>query len=183
MENDRLIESYFENGELKLKEIVNEYSSYVFTIIQNISKSFLKNDDIEELISDVFFAVWKNQNILDYKYPIKPYIAGIARNLTKNKLRSLSIYVFKPIEETEESYDEEIEEILESKEKIEIIEEALKEFEEDAKVFMMFYYQGKKSKEIAQILNKTEFNINTKLHRMRKKIKIKLEERGYYYGK
>ena len=183
MENDRLIESYFENGELKIKEIVNEYSKYIFTIIQNISKNVLKNDDIEELISDVFVAIWKNQNKLEYKSPIKPYLAGIARNIAKNKLRSLNIYIFDSIEENEDFYDEEIEEVLEAKEKFEIIENALKEFEEDGKIFVMFYYQGKKSKEIAQILNKTEFNINTKLHRMRKKIKLKLEERGYYYGK
>lgn len=183
MENDKLIETYFENNELKIKEIVNEYSKYVFAIIQNLSKNILTNGDIEELISDVFFAIWKGQDRLDYKYPIKPYIAGIARNLTKNKLRSLKIYNFESIEENEEFYNEEIEDVLESREKFEIIENALKEFGDDGKIFIMFYYQSKKSKEIAKILNKTEFNVNTKLHRMRKKIKAKLEERGYYYGK
>lgn len=183
MEKDKLIHNYFENRELKIKEIVNEYSKYVFIVIQNFSQNILKNDDIEELISDVFLAVWKNQDKLDYNYPIKSYIAGIARNLTKNKLRSLKIYNFEPIEENEEFYNEEIESVLESKEKFEIIEEVLEEFGEDGKIFIMFYYQAKKSKEIARILNKSEFNINTKLHRMRKKIKLKLEERGYYYGK
>ena len=61
MENDKLIESYFENDELKIKEIVNEYSKYVFTIIQNLSKNILSNDDIEESISDVFLQFGKGK--------------------------------------------------------------------------------------------------------------------------
>lgn len=61
LENDKLIESYFENDELKIKEIVNEYSKYVFTIIQNLSKNILSNDDIEESISDVFLQFGKGK--------------------------------------------------------------------------------------------------------------------------
>ena len=47
----------------------------------------------------------------------------------------------------------------------------------------MFYYKGMKAKEISEKIGQTEWNINTKLHRMRKKIKTSLEQRGYYYEK
>ena len=73
--------------------------------------------------------------------------------------------------------------IAESNEKFKIIEEVLKEDEENSKIFTMFYYQSKKVKEIAEDLKQTEFNIYKKIHRIRKKIKTKLEERGYSYGK
>lgn len=183
MEKDTLIQEYFENQEINIRKIVNEYSRYLFIVIQNTSKSILDSDDIEELISDVFLAVWKNRYKLDYNVPIKPYLAGIARNLVKNKLRSLKIYNIQLVEENNELYNDEIETVVESKEKFEIIEKTLEEFGEDSKIFVMFYYQSKKAKEIAECLGQTEFNINTKLHRMRKKIKSRLEERGYYYGR
>ena len=183
MEKETLIQEYFENQEINIRKIVNEYSRYLYIVIQNTSKSMLESDDIEELISDVFLAVWKNRFKLDYNAPIKPYLAGIARNLVKNKLRSLKIYNIQLLEESSELYNDEIETVVESKEKFEIIEKTLEEFGDNSKIFVMFYYQSKKVKEIAEYLGQTEFNINTKLHRMRKKIKNRLEERGYYYGR
>ena len=47
----------------------------------------------------------------------------------------------------------------------------------------MFYYKGMKAKEIAQKLYLTEANVNVKIHRIKKKIKKALKERGYNYGK
>ncbi|MBQ9659474.1 MAG: sigma-70 family RNA polymerase sigma factor [Clostridia bacterium] len=183
METNKLISEYFEKEELNIRKIVNEYSKYTYTVIENTSRNILNTDDIEELISDVFLAIWKNKEKLEVNSPIKPYIAGIARNLTYNKLRTIKIYSFESIEENDNLYYDDVQMIVESNEKFKIIEEVLKEDEENSKIFTMFYYQSKKVKEIAENLKQTEFNIYKKLHRIRKKIKCKLEERGYSYGK
>ena len=73
---------------------------------------------------------------------------------------------------------------IENNEINEIISNELNKMEEiDRKVFVLFYFNGKKSKEIAELLNLTEFNVSTKLHRIRKKLKDVLKSRGYSYGK
>ena len=57
METNKLISEYFEKEELNIRKIVNEYSKYTYTIIENTSRNILNKDDIEELISDVFLAI------------------------------------------------------------------------------------------------------------------------------
>ena len=184
MEEKNLIKSYFDkNGNLELDKIVNDYTNYVFIIIRNMSKDMLTKEDIEEIISDVFLVVWKNKDKLDLNQELKPYIAGISKNIIKNKLRSLKV-----ADTLDENYEIKsnfnVEEYTESKEINDIIINELKEIgEPDISIFIMFYYKGKKAREIAEIFNFTEINISTKLHRIRTKLKEVLVERGYYYGK
>ena len=47
----------------------------------------------------------------------------------------------------------------------------------------MFYYNGKKVKEIAESLDLSESNVKVKLHRIRKLIKKDLKNGGYGYDK
>ena len=180
MENDT-IQTYIQDDKINLEKIIEKYSNYINSIIQNMTVNLLKNEDIEELISDVLFAVWKNKDKINKEMPLKPYIAGITKNLTKNRLRDLKIKT----EEIDEniSTDQTIEYIVQKKEEFLIIEEELKKYGEDANIFIMFYYKGMKAKEIAQKLYLTEANVNVKIHRIKKKIKKALKERGYNYGK
>lgn len=184
MGKEKLIKDYICNDELDIKQIVNDFSGYIFIIIKNMTKNILTDEDIEELISDILFVVWKNKEDLDLNLPLKPYVAGICKNLTKNKLKKININVNLSLEfDTIEEKTFNIDSIVEGKEEFDIISEKLREIGPDSKIFTMFYYQGKKAKEIAKELGYTEINVNTKLHRMKKKIKRALEERGYHYGK
>lgn len=185
MENSNLIKFYIKNDDtLDIEKIVNDYSNYIFTIIKNITKNLITDEDIEELISDVFLVVWKNKEKLDYNLELKPYIAGISKNISKNKLRSLKIPYICNIESQEEIRTlESTQELVETKEELDIILNELKAIGKDSKIFTMFYFEEKKIKQIANILKLTEFNVSTKLHRIRKRIKKTLESRGYNYGK
>ncbi len=59
---DKTISKYIlDNNELDLKQIVDDYSNYIYTIIKNMTNGLLKEEDVEELISDVLLAVWKNK--------------------------------------------------------------------------------------------------------------------------
>ena len=61
MEKEQLIKYYFNTDTtLNLPKIVNDFSGYIFMIIQNMTKNLLTDEDIEELISDVLFVVWKS---------------------------------------------------------------------------------------------------------------------------
>ena len=59
------IKHYIKNNELDLEKIINEYSSYTATIINNMARDSLNNEDKEEVVSEVFFILWKNKNKLD----------------------------------------------------------------------------------------------------------------------
>lgn len=43
-----------------IKKIINEYSLYISTIINNIARDSLNNEDKEKIVSDVFYILWKN---------------------------------------------------------------------------------------------------------------------------
>lgn len=45
-----------------MEDIVNKYSLYIYGAIKNMSKGMLENEDIEELVTDTFFILWKNKD-------------------------------------------------------------------------------------------------------------------------
>ena len=65
---------------------MENYTPYIYTIIKNKS-SELTEEDVEEIISDVFLALWKNQEKLDINKDLSSYLAGITKNLYNKKMR------------------------------------------------------------------------------------------------
>ncbi len=77
-----------------------------------------------------------------------------------------------------------IDSLVEENEKSKIISNTLDNIKsEEKQIFILFYYQSKKIKEISKEMNVSQGKIKTILHRTRKIIKKKLKERGYDYGK
>lgn len=89
--NNKILRDFLNNGVLNIEGIVTGYSSYIYTILKN---SINSSEDIEELISDVFVALWHNYRKLDPNMKIKPYLIGITKNLIKKKYRELSNDIF-----------------------------------------------------------------------------------------
>ena len=155
---------------------------YVYVIIKN-SKYGFNNEDIEEIASDVFLAIWQSRNKLEINKEITPYIAGITKNLILKKQKKIKKTTLN-IEKFEKSIHENID-IHNKAEKDEqsriIIEELLKMKEEDRRIFTNYYYYSKKIKEISKELNISEIKVKSRLSRIRKKLKKELEKRGYSY--
>ena len=91
MNERKEIKNYIKNNELDLEKIINEYSSYTATVINNMAKDNLNKEDKEEIISEVFFILWKNNKKLDYTKALSSYIAGITRNVVKEYLRTIKV--------------------------------------------------------------------------------------------
>ena len=89
MQNSNQIKDYMIDDRIDLEKIVNEYSLYVRKIIDNSSGESLSNEDKEEIITDTFFVLWKNQDKVFSS--LSSYIAGITRNLIKEKVRKRQI--------------------------------------------------------------------------------------------
>lgn len=177
---DKKLEDYIINKNLDLDKIVDDYTPYVRTIIQNMVSNNLSEEDKEEIIIDTFFVLWKRY---EENYTIKSlssYMAGITRNLIKEKLKSLKYSI--DIEQCKnlaqysyvDIYSQEREEVNQLYKKIKNLKE------EDIKIISMFYYSNKSIKDIAKELNISEVNTKTRLHRIRKKIKQELKQGGFF---
>ena len=79
-----------------LQALMATYQAYVGTIIRNITRNSLSEQDVEELTADTFFAVWQTTDKLQAG-KVRAYLAAIARNKAKSRLRSLSETI--PLEE------------------------------------------------------------------------------------
>lgn len=180
--SNKKIKEYIFDEKIDITNIIKDFAGYVFVIIKN-SKCNFTDEDIEEIASDVFLVLWQNRNKLDINKEIKPYIAGITKNLIMKKQRTitnqnLNIQIIeKTIHDNIDIYTS-----TEEKEKTTIIMEELKNMkEEDRKIFMSYYYFSKRIKNISKELNISEIKVKSRLSRIRKRLKKELEKRGYGY--
>ena len=99
-----ILSDYLLNGKINIDKLLDDFYGYVYITVKNGVSIYLTDEDIEEIISDVFIAVWKNSKKLSNTIDIKAYLAGIAKNTIKNKYRknelnfSISEYEEKIIE-------------------------------------------------------------------------------------
>lgn len=172
MNNCKEIKHYIKNNELDLERIINEYSSYIAIIINNMASTNLSNEDKEEIISEVFFILWKNKHKLDINKSLSSYIAGITRNLVKEYLRKIKINVdISDYENSLYGYDK-IDFLDTNIQEIRHIEKKLENMKEiDKTIFLDFYYSSKSIKDIAKEQKMSEFSVKQRLYRIRNKIK------------
>lgn len=177
-----IIQDFKENGVLNIEKVIKTYNSYIYKILKN---SISNEQDVEEILEDIFTILWKNYERLDNAIEVKAYLIGIAKNLIKKKYQEYNVK-FEDIGLYENNLKCEINltEIVENKEKAQIISNSLDNMKKtDREIFIMFYYNQKKVKEIAKALKISEAKVKIVLHRTRKGMKKNLKERGYSYGK
>lgn len=182
--DNRTIADFENNNILNIEEIIENYNSYIYTILKN---SMSDSEDIEEILSDVFMILWKNYEKIDKSIKVKPYLVGITRNLIRKKYRILNVkHTIENIEDYENEVSDyiNIEVLVEKNEKSKIISDTIDSMKKEEKqIFIMFYYKSKKIKEISKELKISESKTKIVLHRLRKTVKKKIKERGYDYGK
>lgn len=185
MEKENTIKDYIINCELDIEKMINDFTGFIYTVIENNSKNQLSVQDKEEILSDVFLTVWKNKKIIDTSKPLKYYMAGIAKNLIKNRLRKQkreNNWIEFSEQEVQDLND--IELICEQRQIMEAISEELNSMKiTDYKIFSKYYYYSKSIKEIAEELNMSESNVGVKLHRIKKKLRKNLTKKGFTYKK
>lgn len=174
MSDNVLIHSFIKNDKLNIEKVILEYTPYIYAILKK-QLIKLQEEDMEEVISDVFLAVWKNQAKLDINKSMIAYIGGITKNLLRKRLKSYK----------QDSNIEDYEEILVSSSNIDIEYEEyernqmiMKKLDsmkqEDKNIFILYYYHSNKIKEISLKLNISQSKVKSRLHTIRKKyFKIK----------
>ncbi len=91
MKERKIIKYYKNNNGLNLEKIVDEYNNYIHTVIKNMNYSEFSSEDVEEIVADTFFIIWKNREKLDENKMLSSYIAGIVKNLVRERRKNNKI--------------------------------------------------------------------------------------------
>lgn len=150
---------------VNIESIINEYTAYVYKIVENIVGDSLVYQDKEEIVADTFYLLWKNQEKISTN--LKSYLSAIARNCAYEKLRK---------EKNTQEYIDTLyglEELEENRMLIELRLEKLNE--EELKLFELYYTYGYKIREIAKFLKIQTNTVKIRLFRLRKKLREDLK--------
>lgn len=176
---DKKIYDYIYNSEIQIEDVFKDYKNYVYTITRKACSN-LSKEDIEEVNLDVFLTLWKNQNKFNINNNMSSYIAGITKNLIKQKYRNTK--VSDNISDYEEHLISSLNiELMCSKDEqnIIIINELKRMKIEKQNIFLLYYYENKTIKEISALNNLSEPKVKTELFRIRKKLETALKKKGY----
>ncbi len=180
MEQNHLISRYMIDNKLNIEQVMLDFTPYLCTIV-NRKRGTFSDEDVEEIISDIFYAVWKNQHKLDCEKSMSAYLAGVAKNIMYKKWRNLKPNTNLVDFEDDFADVENVEMEIENKERETVILTELKNIkEDDREIFVAYYYYARSMKEIAVELNITEKKVKSRLFRIRRKLKKVLNKGGYH---
>ena len=183
MEDEKIIELYWNRNENAISETSKKYGNYLYKIAFNILSD---NEDSEESVNDTYMNAWNEipptrPNILS------AFLGKITRYISLNKYRAKKAnkrggeeidVAFEEIEECvptkNDIYDE-----IETKELAKTISDYLKQLPKtERKVFICRYYYLDSLSDISENFGFSQSKIASMLHRTRKKILSHLEKEG-----
>lgn len=176
MNEQDLIQKLIDGDTNALEIIIKEYNSYVTTIVRTILCEHKNEIDIQSVVNQVFFLLWKNCKKIDLsKYDsVKYYLGAVARNTAITEKSKLMKYI--PLDEVVFKDNNNPYSKIELKT---MILSALKELEvKTQRVLLKFYFQGKSIARIAEEEGLSQTAVKSQLKRGREKLKKVLERGG-----
>lgn len=121
--------------------------------------------DVEECMSDVFVALWKNaRQLCRTGAPVKAWLVVTARNAGINRLRQLRRRQALPLDE----------DVADAMQLLDAVPSP------DREIFLRKYYLMQPARQIAQALGMSESSVNTRLSRGRERLRRQLEQKGVH---
>ncbi len=159
---------------------IDRYGAYVSAIIRGIIGQTLAESDVEEIASDVFFALWNNAEKV-CSDAARPWLSAVARNAARDRLRRA--VPEQPLPEDAVIVDDRTPEtVLTEKEQTARVQLALLSLEPaDREVFLRFYYYCQRIGDISREMGLNESTVKSKLRRGREKLKVFLLREGPYH--
>lgn len=151
MQERRLIKQLKQHDPDALSELMQQYTAYVGTIVRNILGKVLTESDVEEVTADVFVIVWNHSKEIQ-QGKLRPYLATVARNCAKNRLRGYQETV--GLEQVESiCCCEDIEQEIDQKILAEMLQDVLDALApKDREILVRHYYYYEGVKQIAEDL-------------------------------
>jgi len=161
-----------------LDKAMSAYTPYLSTVAWRALGPGARNEDVEEIVSDTFLALWHSREGLDPDKGLKAYLAAIARNKAADRLRA-SRPASLPLTELDGQSGPGPEEELERRLFTAALWEAVAALPEvDRALVEGYYFEGEKLRDLAKRLGLTAGGAKTRLCRARKSLKATLEKEG-----
>ncbi len=184
MEDQKIVQLYWDRNELAIEESSKKYGSYCSAIARNILSS---REDVEECVNDTWLHAW---NAMPPHRPqiLSTFLGKITRNLSFDRYKRLhrakrgGHAVELVLDELAEcvSGGDDPEGAWTEKELKEEINRFLQSLSEENRYqFILRYWYAESVSEMAERFQKTENQISVNLSRIRKQLRSHLKEKGY----
>lgn len=181
MDDEKIIELFFERSEKAISELSSKYGG----IVMKIAKNVLHNrQEAEECVNDTYFGVW---NAIPPQRPnsLLSFVCRIARNISLNRYEYNSSQkrggVSVCFDELSEciAHGETVESRYDADELSRLIDGYLDTLDKTNRmIFVRRYWYMDAYEDIASAAGLGEGAVRTRLSRLRKKLKEFLESRG-----
>ena len=183
IDEQKLLHNLKKRNRNSLDDIIKIYTPYISVIVYNTVGCKLSKEDMEEIVSDTFFLLWQNSlNIDETKGNMRSYLATIARNTSKNKLRKY--HSNEVLNEQIISSDLTPQDNIIKAENSQFLTELITSLgEPDSEIFFRYYYYNEKIKTISKAMNISLSTVKTKLYRGKQKLKNTIIKGGLMMNK
>lgn len=156
--------------------LIGQYTAYVSTIVYRII-GYDRREDCEELIADIFIALWNNRHKVK-ENKVKAYIGEIARNRAYNFVRDKKEAL--PLNEEILFQGENPQEYAEKRDLGLVLKKALSQLEPEKKeLILRYYFYGQKLTDAAREMNINSSTAKSRLKRSREELKDILRKEGF----
>ena len=181
MDDEKIVDLFWERSEAAIAETSKKYSGYIRTIAYNILSNI---PDAEECENDTYSAAW---NAIPPARPnmLKAFLGKLVRNIACDR------YDYNTAEKRNNNFDvllSELEDVIASPQSDWLYEDGqiakliraflLTQTEQNRAIFVYRYWHSEPAKVIATRLRMSESNVNTTLSRLRGRLKLYLEKEG-----
>ena len=180
MDDKTLIQKLQKGNTGALDALIRRYTPYVSGCAYRVMGS-LPREELEEAVADAFVELWRHAGDLDPEKSLRPWLATVAANKAKNRLRAYSPAAPLP-QDAPAPVD--LQRQAEEKETQETLWRAVEALSEPKRtLFLRYYYEGEKLKTIAADLGMNLSTAKTKLRRGRLLLREQLQgKEGVEHG-
>ena len=161
-----------------LNQAIDAYTPYLTTVVWHTIGPTASAEDVEEIISDVFLALWSHRANLCPELGLKSWLAAAARNKAIDRLCAAPP-AHLPLDEAAGTGSVTPEEDLEQRMFAAALRQAVEDLPPpDGQLVFRYYYEEEKLKDIAKDLGLSVPAAKSRLLRARRKLKEVLTRGG-----
>ena len=133
-------------------------------------------DRVDDLVQDVWFAVWQALPRLHGQPMLKSYIARITQNISVTHVRRALVRQTRPLTDMQPDPAPPLDEAAAHAARLACLVEAVRSLPENLKAVASLYLEDMSIKEIALALGISESNASVRLHRAKSAIRLSFGE-------
>ncbi|WP_321477701.1 RNA polymerase sigma factor [uncultured Paludibaculum sp.] len=155
----------------EFREIIDDHAA----MVQRIASVYERDPArIEDLMQDIWFAVWRALPLLKNEATIKGYIARIAQNVCVTHVRRAIARPAQALTDTFPDPAAPVHEAMTQAARVDRLLEAVRGLPDSLKAVATLYLEEMPIRDIAFVLGISESNVSVRLHRAKSAIRLSL---------